>query len=487
MSSARLGGPSAVEESESAIVVARMSEQEVRDPVAPEESETPIVTDTSVPAVQSADEVVENFFEGLDEDSFIAELQVVSAWGDGKKGENPAKEPVEPVTNEADAPQKAIEASSSDVMSDAVKPKPVPTLIRKPAKKVPKGNVSNSSEKESALDRFKSFLPDGADTKIFKTHANNKRHQNYVAPEKVDKEAKADLGVRRDPDKTKRDIERDKQNKNKETLIKKMETGLIPPGMEMEIDNSAVAKRGSVKRKESPSPKRVKSRSKEENYRRRPANDYHVSRSRHYNRSSNRSPSFSPDRNSRHDRRSSRSSRSSRNDRSCERRIERSNRRNSPYNRDRSRIRPNKRSQLLKEMELLANIPVQYPVRAPAPTVSYPPPAPVPAPSYNPSYPAPPYTVDNSFNIETPPPIANTATYPNIAAPQDYYATGYTQNYNATTFNPEVLPPESYPNSYVNNYTIPPPTDPAYAVGCNNYVSITIKCFIFEINHLNNF
>lgn len=457
-------------------------------------------TDKSETILQSVDEVVENFFEGLDEDSFIAELQVVSAWGDNKNSNTFTKDQSKnKITQAIDGLQNTTEVSTSDVMSDAIKAKPkaspIPTLIRKPAKKIGKGKVSNY-EKESALDRFKSFLPDSNKTdvlkvlEVFKNKQNQKVTNNVT--NKIEKpESKVDLGVRRDPDKTKRDIERDKQNKNKETLIKKMETGLIPPGMEMEIDNSStVAKRQSVKRKESVSPKHIKS---QDNYKRR--QDDYTPRSRYFKRSSIRTPTTSPDRNSRYDRRSSRSSRSSRPgyDRtSCERRgSDRSNAGRSPlYERRRGRRnRPDKKSLKSRasiEMELLAATPVQYPIRPPAPSVSYPPPMPVPAPSYNTPYLAVPYSVDgNSFNLETQQPmtVTDTTVNPNLSTTQDYYAPGYTQSYGTIPFNPDVLPPNAYSNGYshVNNYAIQPPADPTYSnVGCSNYVCLLIILFNFR-------
>lgn len=87
----------------------------------------------------------------------------------------------------------------------------------------------------------------------------NRRDKTSTRSEKGKGIDADDFDIRRDPNKTKRDIERDKakceKDKEKKLITEKLklvETGLVPPGMEMEVDIPDVNKDKEVKRKSEP-------------------------------------------------------------------------------------------------------------------------------------------------------------------------------------------------------------------------------------------
>lgn len=122
----------------------------------------------------------------------------------------------------------------------------------------PENPSSKDNENESALHIFKDFLV--LDTyesekyaascasspvpRIGKVNEEDKFRENKnikkkesLRGKKEERNAieKVNIGERRDPEKTKRDIEKDKFNKKTEDIVKKLESGLVPPGMETEV------------------------------------------------------------------------------------------------------------------------------------------------------------------------------------------------------------------------------------------------------------
>ncbi|XP_077302898.1 uncharacterized protein LOC143923216 [Arctopsyche grandis] len=488
-------------------------------------------------AQPSADEVVESFFEGLDEDSFIADLQVVSAWED-RKAPAAVSLPDSTVQSEticspkptSDIPQIDIADSPSESctfkdyepasesnpgtpldpdeessMPTDNSPKKMSMLPKKfPTFKNVKIKQQRTFNEESALDKFKSFLS-GSNLiqSVPKFQTQNPKTVKRTQPvskvvgdqdctsQHIKKEnPPLNIGSRRDPDKTKRDIEKDKLNKNKDTLIKKMETGLIPPGMEMENDNStsenkqASAKKQTVEPKKSKSPIRYKSPSRPR-YVKRPAPRDGPKFSKERRRRTptvSRSPSFSPprkfnqskykrsrskyfERSSRERDRKFRERSKQERDGSYDRR-RRSKFRSKSRERDRSPRYRRSRSSIERELRsiyLKAKIPTSPIVNnqflgVPLDNnVSYPP-LPVPAPdtTYPPTFSAPSYSTDpTNFDLGTVP----ISVPPPTDFQPDYYNQVAQSIYNQVPYTPDIPPPVDYSNGYsqATAYQVLPP------------------------------
>ncbi|KAJ8956188.1 hypothetical protein NQ318_020740 [Aromia moschata] len=164
---------------------------------------------------ESEEDVPGDFFDDFFKEDFMDGLDIVDddAWDEEK------------MKNQAAAGEEHASKSENKVVK-----------LKKKKQKPP--------EKEKTDQNEDLTLAPGAK----KHKQKKKKHEDKPSEQKVKKSKEKaidadEFDIRRDPEKTKRDIERDKarceKDKEKKIISEKLslvETGLVPPGMEMEID-----------------------------------------------------------------------------------------------------------------------------------------------------------------------------------------------------------------------------------------------------------
>ncbi|CAH1957127.1 unnamed protein product [Acanthoscelides obtectus] len=189
------------------------------------------------------DDIPGDFFDDFLKDDFMAGLDVVDE--DEEVDETTAAEEIDKDTEA----QKSVKSRPGVKARIAKRPtnERVQNLANKDKASVSKNNQGKESKSQVRTSDHKSSVSsckkvETEDKKSKKAGSDDKKSRKTETEDKKKDESYVS-DSRRDPKKTKRDIERDKErcekDKEKKLITEKLslvETGLVPPGMEMEID-----------------------------------------------------------------------------------------------------------------------------------------------------------------------------------------------------------------------------------------------------------
>lgn len=174
---------------------------------------------------EDEEDVPADFFDDFLNDDFMDGLDIVDTWDeDGQLPDSPNDK----VQEENDTKNKQEESKTDSR-----------TLRSK--------KENRSRERHRSTDRYKDL----------RDKLRRQRPQRENTPSKKDDKGNSIERSRRDPEKTRRDILKDKDKcaKDKEVKIineklKVVETGLVPPGMEMEVDLRELRKKQETLKQE---------------------------------------------------------------------------------------------------------------------------------------------------------------------------------------------------------------------------------------------
>lgn len=172
------------------------------------------------------EDVPESFFDDLMSEEFMEGLNVVDTWeGD------------EVTQNSADADLNE-NTENGKQLPGSIRPPTTKDASRNNKDKVLNDKHADKRKRDRKKDRNNKYQSKKVHSSLKNKESGTKKRSSSQSKGKI-----SDSGRRRDPNKTQRDILRDKDKCEKDKSakilhekLKVVETGLVPPGMEMEVD-----------------------------------------------------------------------------------------------------------------------------------------------------------------------------------------------------------------------------------------------------------
>ncbi|XP_018570405.1 uncharacterized protein LOC108910321 [Anoplophora glabripennis] len=213
---------------------------------------------------ESDEDIPGDFFDDFLKEDFMAGLDIVD---DDEWDENKFKIDVEISEKSKNEKANGEKPKNENLKSEKSKNDNT-SLGNRQTESAKKRKKDKGSNKKTNADGDKS-PPEERRSKQKKKKCEDKKDDDSKHKKSSDKQIDADeFDIRRDPEKTKRDIARDKvrceKDKEMKIISEKLslvETGLVPPGMEMEIDIEEIKKQ--KEKIESKSPRDLRERIKD--------------------------------------------------------------------------------------------------------------------------------------------------------------------------------------------------------------------------------
>ncbi|XP_065161930.1 uncharacterized protein [Atheta coriaria] len=166
------------------------------------------------------DDVAEDFFDDFNNKEFLAGLDVVDAWEDNESESNQHSIDNENACTNEMPYTETVEKEQTN-LTTSTEPENIITDA---------GDLKKDGPAGSKVDKLKKYT-------IPKRKSKSRSRSLEGKPRERNKTRKYDTDSRRDPEKVNRDIQRDKAKCEKERITEKLrilETGLVPPGTEMD-------------------------------------------------------------------------------------------------------------------------------------------------------------------------------------------------------------------------------------------------------------